>query len=87
MYGALNVCFIECRLHSYPLDELAKLRSVNCRLAKECEINIPETRCVDSSHETVQVLASSSIIEVRESGKNNPGTRWWVQTDIVSAGR
>jgi hypothetical protein len=74
MRGGLNVCFGERRLHFYPLDELAKLRSVHCGLAKECDIDIPETRCIDSGHEAVQVLASSSIFEARESRENNAVT-------------
>ncbi len=71
MRGGLNVCSTEQRLHFYPLDEPAKLRSVHRGFAKECDTNIPETRCIDSSHEAVQVLAGSSVSKARESRENN----------------
>ncbi|KAH9042839.1 hypothetical protein EDB84DRAFT_1472688, partial [Lactarius hengduanensis] len=70
--GYLNLCLTERRQYSYPLNESAKFRSVHRGLEEECDINIPENRCIDSGHETVQVLASSSIFEEHESGENNP---------------
>ena len=64
MRGGLNVSLIERRLcRFYLLDESAKLRSVYRGLAEECDIHILDMRCIDSSHEVVQILASSSIFE------------------------
>jgi hypothetical protein len=82
----LNVCLTERRLHFYPLDESAKLRSVHRGLAKECDIDILETRCIDSGHKAVQVLASSSIFEAGESRENNAFPWRWRQAKVVSAG-
>ena len=53
MCGGFNVCLTERRMHFYPLNESAKLRSVHRGLAKWCDINIPETRYIDSSQEAV----------------------------------
>ena len=85
MHVGLNVGFAEYCLYSYPLDELAKMRSVHCWLVKECDINIPEMRCIDSGNEVIQVLANSSIFEARESRENNAVTTWCRQVDIASA--
>jgi hypothetical protein len=62
-----------------------EFRNVYRGLAKESDIDISETRCVDSGYETVQVLASSSIFEACENRENNalPG---WRQAEVVSAG-
>ena len=71
MLGGLNLSSADRRLHFYPLDELAKFRSVHGRLAKEYDLDIPETGCVDSSHQVIQVLAGPPIFEVCESRKDN----------------
>ena len=69
-------------LHFDPLDKSAKLWSVYCRLTIECNINISKTSRIDSSHEAVQVFASSSIFQARKSRKRQPMLsnkfhNWW----------
>ena len=63
-----------------------KLRSVLGGLAKECDINIPKTMCIDSSHKAVQVFASSLIFEAPESKENNASLCVWRQAYEVSVG-
>ena len=40
-------------------------------LVEELDFDIHKTRCIDSGHKAVQVLAGSSKFEVDKSGKNN----------------
>jgi hypothetical protein len=56
-------------------------------LAEERDIDILETRGIDSGYEAVQVLANSSIFEVGESWENNAIPWQWRQGEVVSAGR
>jgi len=56
-------------------------------LAEERDIDIPETRCIDSGYETVQILANSSIFEADESWENNAVSWGWRQGEVVSAGK
>ena len=56
MRGGFNVCLTERRLHVYPFDESAKLRGVHRGLTKKCDINIAETRCIDSSQDRKSVV-------------------------------
>jgi len=56
-------------------------------LAEERDIDIPETRSIDSGYETVQILANSSIFETGESWENNAVPWRWRQGEVVSAGR
>ena len=69
--GGCNVSLTMGPLHSYAVDESGKMRGVHRGLAEEFDTNIPETRRIDSSHEAVQVLVSSSIFEARESRETN----------------
>jgi len=55
-------------------------------LAEERDIDIPETRNIDSGYETVQILANSSIFEVGESRENKAVPWRWRQGEVVSAG-
>jgi len=55
-------------------------------LAEERDIDILETRSIDSGYETVQVLANSSIFKVGESWENNAVPWRWRQAEVVSAG-
>ena len=66
-------------LQLYAADESGKMRSVHREFAEEVDINIPETRRIDSFHEVVQVLAASSISEACESRENNQLTWLWRQ--------
>ena len=85
MSGGFYVCLNERNLHFYPLDESAKLRYVHRRLAKECDINILETRSIDSSHEAVQVLARSSIFEAGKSVESNAFHWQWGKASVAPA--
>lgn len=58
-------------MRNYLLDESAKLRNVHCGLAEKFDIKFLEKRRIDSGHEIVQILASSSIFEASESGEND----------------
>ena len=87
MRGNLDFCFGERRQRLCPLYESAKLRSIHCRLAEESYINVPETRCVDSSHDVVQVLADAPIFEGHENRKNDVVITWCSQTEKGSARR
>ena len=62
-------------MHVYAVDKSGKLRSVHLGFLEEFDIDIPETRGIDSSHEAVQVHASSSIFKARESRENNSFVR------------
>jgi len=78
---------MERLMHFYPVDKLAKLRSVHRGLVEECDVNIPETRCIDSGYETVQILARSSIFEKCESREDDSFLWRWRQAEVVSARR
>jgi hypothetical protein len=41
-------------------------------------------RCIDSSYEDVQLLASSSIFKAPESRENNAFSWRWRQAEVVS---
>ena len=71
MGRGFDICLNERCLHFCPLDESAKFRGIHCGLEKECDIDILETRCIDSGHEAVQVFASSSVLEECESREDN----------------
>ena len=83
----LNLCSIQWGFHFSALNESTELRCVHGGLAKERDINIPEARGIDSSHEAVQVLASSSIFEARESREKNMFLWRWRQVRVFSVGR
>jgi len=56
-------------------------------LVEERDIDIPEMRSIDSSHETVQILARSSIFQVCESREDNTFLWRRGQAEVVSARR
>jgi len=56
-------------------------------LVEERDIDIPETRSIDSSHETVQILARSSIFQVCKSREDNSFLWRWRYAEDVSARR
>jgi len=56
-------------------------------LVEERDIDIPEMRGIDSSHETVQILARSSIFQVCKSREDNTFLWQWRQAEVVSARR
>jgi len=84
--GGKNVCSTMRTQHFYPINESTKLRSVHRGLAKERNIDIRETKCVNFGHEIVQALASSSIFEAGESGENSTFPWRRRQAKVVSAG-
>ena len=85
MRGSFNLCLAERRVYICPLDELAELQSVHRGLAKERDIDLAETRRIDSGHEDVQILASPSIFEVSESGENDAFPWRWRQAEVALA--
>jgi hypothetical protein len=46
-------------------------------LVEEPDFDVHKTRCVDSSHEAIQVLAGSPKLEMGVSGKNNAFCGRW----------
>jgi len=74
-------------LHFYSVNESAKLRNVHYGLPGKCDPNIPETRSVDSSDQTVQELASSLISQVNESRETDAFFWQRRQAEVVIVGR
>ena len=72
-------------MHFCPLDELAELQSIHRGLVKQCDINLANTRRIDSGHEDVQILARSSIFEVGESSENGAFSLRWRQAEVAPA--
>ena len=69
--GNLDLSSTEWGSHLYALNELTELRCVHGGLAEKRDVNFPEASGVDSSHEIVQVLARSSVLEACKSRENN----------------
>ena len=56
-------------------------------LVEEPDFDIQETRCTNSGHKSVQVLAGSAKFEAGKSGKNNSFCRRWRNANVARAGR
>jgi len=69
-------------LHLHPIDEFAQVWNVEHEFIEECNFDIREMGGINSSHETVQVLASTSISEgERRENKAFPGR--WVYSNVI----